>query len=221
MANQPHWAVVHARVYCSVLDCDHPHRVRGLCNKHYVEARKIGTLRLHPKARPARREECSVPECAGVHHSNGLCRKHYVRAARRGILDQYSWSDTKSTEPPSVWHQRCSEPGCGRMHIARGLCTMHYQRERRRLQRSLICSESGCALPVTTRGMCTKHYQRQLQRSERQLLKDGTSALTCVGPGCNRLQFAHRLCRIHFARLERLDALDEWLEMCSTTGDEL
>lgn len=237
--NPLHWAVVHARRLCVIADCGRPHCIRGLCNAHYLKAKREGFLHQYPKVRPRRRAQCSVAGCEQDHADHGLCSMHRNRARRRGTLDQYSWDDSTSEEPESVWRQRCSEPGCEGRHIARGLCTKHYQRaqrdgtlsqyslanqsgpksapKRKKERRSQFCSVIGCKSSSNALGLCKKHLADEMNlRKLATLRPEGTPVQACLVPGCDTLQFDHGLCRKHFGRLRTAELLDDWDDMKDT-----
>lgn len=56
---------------CSIGGCEDPAHCRGLCNKHYLKARRApgGLTPLPPKV-------CSVEGCGEKSRSNGMCRPH-------------------------------------------------------------------------------------------------------------------------------------------------
>lgn len=69
---------MHATRTCSIDGCERPFVARGLCNPHYVRARKDGSLADAPRFRP-QPGECSVDGCEIRGNRRGMCRKHYQR----------------------------------------------------------------------------------------------------------------------------------------------
>ncbi len=84
---------------CTELNCGRPAFERGVCRKHYYEAR----IR---EAKPCVQPGCSKPGT----RSGGLCEKHY--------------RDERSQQA-----ERCSIPGCSAAVKAKALCDKHYQRD--------------------------------------------------------------------------------------------
>ena len=91
---------------CKIDNCNNTIVTRGLCNKHYHEGRRNGTLNLKTKSETY----CTVEGCNTKSYAKGYCRKHYI------VLNK---------EPKS---RRCSVEGCDNKHVAKGLCMKHYQR---------------------------------------------------------------------------------------------
>jgi hypothetical protein len=66
---------------CSEPDCFRRHIARGLCGKHYQNARKNGLPAIIIRGRL-----CEQPGCANKHVGNGLCGAHYQRLRNFGRL---------------------------------------------------------------------------------------------------------------------------------------
>jgi hypothetical protein len=193
-------------------DCDRPHRVRGLCNSHYIQARETRSVHTFPKVRPGKRTKCAVAGCDKEHASRGLCGMHYSRVKRRGNLDHYSWDDPVGAEPARKFPASCSEPDCEDKHFSLGLCNRHYQREQRRKRRALVCSMRGCTAPSSSKGLCHNHYQCKRDREDRarkkRLRLQGVSGKPCLVPDCEAVQYDHGLCRKHHKIVKDIDSLD-------------
>jgi hypothetical protein len=72
---------------CSVPGCTRGVHVRGMCNAHYIRARRTGSplgLQVMRDAVPAL---CTVPGCQRQHSAKGLCKTHYERQRTKGSLD--------------------------------------------------------------------------------------------------------------------------------------
>jgi hypothetical protein len=157
--------------------------------------RKNGQLDQYPLTR--RTGECTVADCYGKRYGHGLCAKHFMRAKRNGTLDQYSRDDIVSEEPDRGRPQRdpiCTEDACNSPHQARGLCQFHYNGKHHQSRKSL-----GLARPRQPRAASSVPLDDQ-----------------CLGPDCDRRQVDHGLCRVHLNKVQRLDALDDWIDLQST-----
>lgn len=78
---------------CSIIGCSNKYRSRGLCSRHYAQARR-GSLPMPTIWDPPAREtlelpDCSVAGCAETarSRSEGLCRTHRSRKWRLGSVD--------------------------------------------------------------------------------------------------------------------------------------
>lgn len=99
---------------CTTPDCDRPIKGRGLCNNHFLQHYRRGTL---PAEGTPRRTVCIYVDCDKPHRAHNLCSTHYGWQHKpvKGVV----------REP------YCTEEGCNRPHQARGLCSKHYNRSRR------------------------------------------------------------------------------------------
>jgi HNH endonuclease len=71
---------------CTVSDCDHNAKARGLCLMHYKRFQKNGTLEDHPFwERPKR--FCRIEGCGKPNYGKDLCTVHYQRWFRTGQTD--------------------------------------------------------------------------------------------------------------------------------------
>jgi len=66
---------------CTEPGCDRPHFGRGLCQNHYKQRQRRGTL-------PPIWTGCEVEGCDRPHEARHLCAMHYQRLTKGGALDQ-------------------------------------------------------------------------------------------------------------------------------------
>jgi hypothetical protein len=141
---------------CSVKGCTTKALCKGLCVKHYHQARRHdGDTSDKPRI-----TTCTIEGCGGKVSAKGLCAKHYQRARRH--------DRNKSDRPRIV--RTCSVEGCGGKAIKHGLCNKHYIRARKHngdtsdRPRAIICTIEECGGKVYAKGLCAKHYMRALRR---------------------------------------------------------
>jgi hypothetical protein len=63
---------------CTTDGCNAPHKARGLCNAHYLTARRRGEI---PRVKTV---ACSIEECEGIAEKRGWCVRHYMLWWRYG-----------------------------------------------------------------------------------------------------------------------------------------
>lgn len=63
---------------CSIPGCDKPEVAKGLCAKHYQQARRNNKIEVFDKPKV-----CTHPGCNEKVHAKGLCRKHYNQLRRK------------------------------------------------------------------------------------------------------------------------------------------
>lgn len=61
---------------CAGSGCDRPAKVKGMCQKHYVSAKRAEERAARPPKEPTVRL-CSVPGCGKRHKGQGFCATHY------------------------------------------------------------------------------------------------------------------------------------------------
>lgn len=98
--------IIRGAVSCSVTGCSAPHRARGLCNTHYHQHYRRGSL-------PPRQYEnsCTIEDCQRPLEARGLCKLHYQRWFKRGSPDlprrptpeERFWSKVKRKGPKQCW----------------------------------------------------------------------------------------------------------------------
>jgi hypothetical protein len=115
---------------CDVEGCAGLVHAKGLCSRHYWEARKTG-------------EVCQAPECGKPAWSRNLCRWHYEQArmavgepcGRSGCTrGQYARGlclrHYHEAKEGGEFGPQCDSPDCVKGAVARGLCPTHYMRLR-------------------------------------------------------------------------------------------
>ena len=124
---------------CTVAGCDRLARAKGLCDRHYQQARHASDL---DGARVDRSEEgllaqitwepgsvvCGVEGCTRPARSRHLCGRHYTRWHRTGSVGPPGPLPMGPRPEHCVGPRGCSAPGCRRTATARDLCHAHYQR---------------------------------------------------------------------------------------------
>lgn len=116
---------------CSVVGCDRPDAVRGLCRGHHQRVQRTGdpgsaTFRkftrptVPPEDDPTR-PRCGVEGCELAAATRGWCKGHYKR-----------WWDKGDPGPAEFRSLRfdCQVDGCKRPHSSGGWCELHYRRVR-------------------------------------------------------------------------------------------
>ena len=63
---------------CSVKGCNNKIDVRGLCNKHYQQARRLGKIKT--------KKTCKVKDCDKPVYGNNYCHKHYKQMRNHGKI---------------------------------------------------------------------------------------------------------------------------------------
>lgn len=106
-------------IACSALECEKSVVARGLCDKHYRQAKRRGTLDDHAKLSREPFVPCSVDGCEQEFLARGWCGTHYRR-----------WQRTGSLETTRFNKQICSVEGCANLAKSRGWCNTHYARWR-------------------------------------------------------------------------------------------
>lgn len=104
---------------CSVDGCDRDTVAKGMCNRHYMAAKKRPSTVTAPADTPA----CAGPDCDRVPKAGGLCPAHYQQQRRVGTLTPIGSLQAAYEEP-------CEFPGCDRQRGARQWCKSHRAQER-------------------------------------------------------------------------------------------
>lgn len=164
---------------CSVVDCDGATRARGLCDKHYLKARRAGELHLHVgpgggRASPEWANSCDgVASCGKTETARGLCNVCYQVRRKNGSLPLL---------PIVNAGKLCSLYGCKNKAQALGYCGTHYERFKKYgdplgVAKRITggpCTTPGCVKPIRAKGLCFACYTRlksrgSLEYSERHL----------------------------------------------------
>ena len=188
---------------CAIEECDLTALKRGLCDKHYLHARRHGQIHLFVgpgRGKYASKESVScggVSECGKVEHARGFCSACYQRKRIDGTISLV----------PKVNGQGCKAEGCEVTSISMGFCQSHYTRFRKYGDPLLwapkktggACSVAGCLLLVVANGLCANHYARNrnngdptaysarhLKRSENLIDTNGYVLVPHKGVGATR-----------------------------------
>lgn len=135
--------------------CNNKVTARGLCNKHYLQARRQGLENIQPKGQP--KPECKEDGCSSEARALGLCALHYQRL-RKGSKPRI----------PTKGHT-CMFEGCTRERKAKGYCDAHYRQFRTggalkplrvRSKPPAQCEISDCSNAPVAKGLCNSHYHK-------------------------------------------------------------
>lgn len=122
-----------------VLSCEQLARAKGLCDRHYQQARPPAAV--SPAA--AHRSEaallaqitvtsnstiCGVKGCARRAQTRQLCHRHYSRWLRTGLVGPPGLLPKGPPAERRRGPRPCSVSGCSRTMTARDFCHTHYQR---------------------------------------------------------------------------------------------
>lgn len=94
---------------CSIEMCEEPSRCKGLCGRHYNQARRSSGA------------PCEVDGCDRPREGRGWCGMHYQRWLAKG--DTGPAGTVRLTNEGAV----CPGPECGEPAFSRGYCSAHYQ----------------------------------------------------------------------------------------------
>lgn len=164
---------------CSVSGCGGKVKARGLCDKHYLRAKRANELHLHEgpgrgRYSPQWAKTCSgVSECGKQETARGLCNSCYQVRRKSGDLPLL---------PNVNAGKLCAVHGCKNNAQGRGFCSTHYDRFKKygdplgtaERKTGGPCGTSGCTGIVRAKGLCFACYTRlkargSLQYSERHL----------------------------------------------------
>ncbi len=151
--------------FCKIDGCDRKVKARGLCDKHYLQARRAGALELFDgpgrgRYAPERSRTCQgVSACGRPEKARGLCSSCYQVRMRDGLIEPV----------PLVNAGRpCKVDGCGSAAKSIGLCVAHYEKFRKygdplgaaEKKTGGPCSTGGCSGVVVANGVCAACYAR-------------------------------------------------------------
>lgn len=112
---------------CRWPGCDASTFGRGLCNRDYLRARRLGDFSApwetwrDGRSKPP--STCRWPNCdKSKITGRGFCGTHYHRAYRLADFDS-PWVEWERLNP-----EHCTWPGCSLVIYARKLCVTHYNR---------------------------------------------------------------------------------------------
>lgn len=153
---------------CSLDDCEHAVRARGMCSYHYYKwnAENRDEVERSKAARSrAGDRECKVDNCRRQDHAKGLCASHYQRLKNGLLLDPPFKAYADNTGECIV--HNCFDPA-----VSGGMCKFHKHRRQRRkrlvaldappLKRSATgkCEIAHCDRKHYAKGMCHFHWTR-------------------------------------------------------------
>ncbi len=164
---------------CSVIDCDGKVKARGLCDKHYLRAKRANELHLHDGPGRGRYSPDWAKTCSGV----GECGKQETARGLCGVCYQVRRKDESLSLLPKVNAGKfCAVDACKNKAQARGFCGTHYDRFKKygdplgatKKKTGGPCGTPGCTGIVRAKGLCFACYTRlktrgSLQYSQRHL----------------------------------------------------
>jgi hypothetical protein len=84
-------------IACTFPGCTHPHRAKGLCFAHYLQARKGQQLRPLIEYKTKSPDNCTAKGCDEPFHAKGYCHNHYEKYRR--------WAAQGRTIPEAADHE--------------------------------------------------------------------------------------------------------------------
>lgn len=105
---------------CQAQGCQRTVYSRLLCERHYRQQLRHGSVRVDPPPPAA----CAVPACGRIAVTRGWCHGHYLRWSRTGDVR----AEAPLTRPV---RDTCTVEDCGRGARSGGLCRSHEHRKRR------------------------------------------------------------------------------------------
>lgn len=156
---------------CKVDGCGEAVKARGLCNKHYLGARRAGDLGLFEGPGRGRYAPETSRSCAGVSvcgkkaAARGLCNSCYQVRRKTGVLDRLPIINAGKT---------CGAEGCKNKAQGLGYCSTHYTRFIKygdplgiaEKKTGAPCSTKGCVGLTVARGMCSNCYQHFMKHGD-------------------------------------------------------
>lgn len=154
---------------CCTQDCGQPVKARGLCDKHYLQAKRAGNLAAFEGPGRGRHAPELRKTCPGTHScgkpttARGLCNACYQVRTKTGALPLLPKVNAGKT---------CKVDGCEAPAAALGYCPAHYERFRKYGDPLGIapkktggpCSTEGCSGVVVANGVCKSCYARIQKR---------------------------------------------------------
>ncbi len=154
---------------CSIEGCGRSVKARGLCDKHYLKARRGGDLALFSgpgrgRYAPETSRTCpGVSECGKKECARGLCNSCYQIRRSDGSLPRL---------PKVNAGQRCRVNECVEDPVSLGYCGSHYRRFKlygdplasAPRKTGGDCRTDGCVGVVVADGLCRNCYGRRLKR---------------------------------------------------------
>lgn len=202
-----------AKGTCNLNGCNCKAHARGLCRKHWGEAKGTGSLppTLWPKP-----GACAVEGCAEIARSVGYCNGHYLRLRKTGQLGAASIGRRRADVSCAVY-------GCDRLARTRGYCDPHYRRSLSRGEpgsafirpapkAGQTCAVPGCDRVHNAHGYCHTHAARWRRTGDPgpAQIKGDREPGPCMAEGCDLLPPTPRgrYCMLHGRRLRQHGELD-------------
>lgn len=149
---------------CGIDGCDRNVKARGLCDKHYLSARRAGTLSMFDgpgRGRYAPEESRTCPGvsvCGKQEKARGFCNSCYQMRRSTGDLALLEIVNAG---------KKCKVEGCNNKARGLGYCGTHYDRFNKYgdplgvapKKTGNPCSTAGCSGLTVARGMCRNCYQ--------------------------------------------------------------
>jgi len=154
---------------CSNTGCEGKVKARGLCDKHYLQAKRAGDLLAHDGPGAGRRSPDWARACEGVH----VCGKPVLARGVCGTCYQTRRRDGTIPLLPMVNAGKlCKVDGCENKARGMGWCGTHYDRFKKygdplgnaEKRTGGECSTPGCAGVVRAKGLCFNCYTRLKKR---------------------------------------------------------
>lgn len=154
---------------CKIEGCDRKVKARGLCDRHYLKARRAGSLDEFDgpgrgRYAPETSRTCpGVSECGKAEAARGFCNSCYQMRRKTGDIQPV----------PRVNAGRvCSVEGCGSDAKSLGFCIAHYERFKKYgdplasapKKTGGACLTERCDGVVVGNGLCRRCYERMRKR---------------------------------------------------------
>lgn len=154
---------------CKIDGCDRKVKARGLCDKHYLKARRAGALEQFDgpgrgKYAPDAHRTCQgIESCGKAHAARGLCGPCYQIRRAEGLIQPL---------PKVNAGQTCKAQGCGSDAKSLGYCIAHYERFKKYgdplasapRKTGGECLTPECSGVVVAKGLCFACYTRLKKR---------------------------------------------------------
>jgi hypothetical protein len=160
---------------CSISDCERLVLARGLCGRHYHQARNAGTL-------AGITGRCTEPGCSSASLARGLCKVHYPIAQQRGLVGK-----------------PCDHPGCTKSVFSHGKCIPHFGKAVRSGFYGIRCIIDGCrgySSTISKQGYCDSCRGRikryGISDSDLSRLLTGTPCELCAKADAKHVDHCHK-----------------------------
>jgi len=154
---------------CKIDGCDRKVKARGLCDKHYLKARRSGTLDSFDgpgrgKYAPQTSRTCpGVASCGKELVARGLCGSCYQIRMSEGLIQLL---------PKVNSGQTCKADGCEADAKSLGYCVAHYEKFKKygdplgsaERRTGGPCATPECGGTVRAKGLCFNCYTRTKNR---------------------------------------------------------